>query len=311
MHKDQYKEILKYYLVSLFILSCALYSVYPHGAYAFSEVESVTTFRSDQKSLSLPLLAVYVAADTQQDTTHVNEALKPLLNTTLVMVENQSQAQMTMAFLSNNTVLCTSMVDSSFQKRFTLPQEKELLQQSMVAYAQSLGVRSLQGGAIFEDVVWRVQMWVPAHVGENGVQNIHGELWKPLKDVVTKEKSVTASYQGRTLLSFSFMNNSSENFYAYLLNATNTGQIIPILAPDTLSNAQNTLLMQKKHMVEDVYLELGAPEEQVLFILSREPLALNHWQQENFDGIMQNFLQATTSPSAENWSSRKLIYIQK
>ncbi len=307
----QGKNFLKYSLVALFVVSCSFYAMCGQTAFAFSEVESVTTFRSDKKSLSLPLLTVYLSAESSQSTAQIEEALAPLLGTALSMAENQKQAYVVLTVPANNTVQCTSVVDPSFQSRFTLPQEKERFQQSMLAYAHSLGVRSLQGSAAFEDVIWSVHMWEPARAGESNAQNIYGEFWKSTKDISVAEKNVTTSYQGRTLLSFSFTNNSPESFYAYLLNATNTGQIIPILAPETLNDAQNTLLMHKKYVVENIYLELGSPEEQVLLILSREPLALHHWQQENFEGITQNFLRAFTSPSAENWSSRKLTCIQK
>ncbi len=307
----QGKGFSKYYVVALLIVSCSFYTLWGQAALAFSEVESVTTFRSDKKSLSLPLLAVHVSANASQNTAQIEEALAPLLGTALSLVESQKQASVILSVSADNTVQCTSAIDPSFQSRFTLPQEKERFLQNILAYAHSLGVRSLQGSTAFEDVIWSVHMWEPARAGESGAQNIYGEFWKPTTDISVSEKNVTTSYQGRTLLSFSFTNNSPENFYAYLLNATNTGQVIPILAPETLNNAQNTLLMQKKHMVENIYLELGSPEEQVLLILSREPLAFHHWQQENFEGITQSFLRASTSPSAENWSSRKLTYIQK
>ncbi len=308
------KRAQKYYVMSIFLFVCCLYTCSVSKAFAFAEMESATTFRGEKKSLALPPVSVHVALEAGLDSERIQREWVPLLEESAIVVKNKEQASLSLSLTNKGDHTQASLVETArptSHKNFTLPQESEALQKTLLGYAHSLGLRSLQNATAFPDVVWNVQVWTQAKAGELGAKNIQGEFWKPSHQISGIKNAPPQSYNGRTILSFSFMNNSGGNFYIYALNATDGGQIVPILAPTSLVNIQNTLHPYKEHSLENMFLELSSHEENVILIISREPLDLSLWQQDDFNTAAQSFLQPNTIPAPENWTSRILTFIKK
>ncbi len=300
--------------MTLFFCVCCLSTFFVAKVFAFTEVESATTFRGEKKSLALPKVSVYIQEDGEVNSEAAMQELTPLLRDVATVVPDKQQASLYMTISLAEGGAQVSLVEAvrpTSPTSFMLPKDGTALQKTLLGYAHSLGLRALQGSMAFPDVLWNVHMWTAAEAGESGTKNIHGEFWKPSSQISGTKNAAPYSYDGRTLVSFSFMNSSKESFYVYLFNTTDSGQIIPILAPKELRSEQNTLLPHKEHALEGIFLELSSLEENVILIIAREPLDVSHWQQEGLSTATQSFLLPHAALALENWSSRVLTFIKK
>ncbi len=301
-------------LFGAFLLFGAIFIAQINNAQALSEVESATTFRGEKKSLSLPVLKVYFAFAPSLAPKAIEKELIPLLKGIAQVSPEEKNAHLSLNVTQDGkhtNVSLKSLGAPSLSKNFTLPAQAEELKQALLGYAHGFGLQNLQKTSDFSAVSWNIQKWIPANAGEQGAQNISGEFWKPENAISVEKEQATQSYSGRTLLSFSFTNSSPEDVYVYMFNSTDAGQIIPILAPKEQRTEQNTLGHGRKLTVEGIYLELGAKEENIHLIITREPLSFEHWQQESFWQAKQNFIHSSHSPAKENWTSRRVIFLQK
>ncbi len=284
------------------------------SALALSESESAITFRGNQQSLSLPALTVHLQVAAPLSITEAQQALQTSLQGITKTVSTAEAALLGLHLQKNgnNTeVQISSPTYPLINKSYSLPKDVQALRQSILGFAQFMGVQNLQNTTAFSGITWNVHVFSPAQANDAQALQVQNTFWKPARTLTNTGKNSSVPYEEKVLLGFSFENTSQKTVYAYLLNITDAGQILPILAPQEQRNMQNTLIAGKKHNVQDVYLELSAKVESVRLIISRVPLSFSSWQQEDFHNPTTNFMQALQSPKNDVWTSWEIKFVKK
>ncbi len=284
------------------------------SALALSESESAITFRGNQQSLNLPALTVHLQTAAPLSIAEAQKVLQSSLQGITKIVPTSINAHLRLHVqknASNTEVKISSPTYPSVDKVYSLPKDAQILRQSLLGFAQFMGVQNLQGSTPFSGIQWNVHVFTPAQANDAQALQVQNTFWKPVRTLTNTGEKSSIPYEEKVLLGFSFNNTSQENVYAYILNITDTGQILPILAPQAQQNMQNILLAGKKHNVNDVYLELSAKVESVRLIISRVPLSFSSWQQEDFHNPTVNFMQASQSPKNDVWTSWEIKFVKK
>ncbi len=303
----------KYVLYTLCCLALFCFLPAPK-VFALSESESAITFRGNQQTLSLAPLAIHMQTVAPLGEEEAKKILQSSLQDIANIVPSTSAAQLLVHVQKDQEATKVKISSPTYPlitKSFILPADANALRRSILGYAQYMGVQNLQNDTSFSGITWYVHTYAPTAANDPQALNVQGSFWKPARVLKSTGEKATVPYDASTLLTFSFNNASQENVYVYLLNITETGQILPILAPSEQKNTQNTLLYGKEHVVNNIFLELGAKVESVRLIISRVPLSFSLWQQENFHSPKTNFMHATQTPKADAWTSWEINFVKK
>jgi hypothetical protein len=165
--------------------------------------------------------------------------------------------------------------------RFRLPAEGAALRQALLRRIHFKAMTDLSSPGPWPAVEWSVNIHAPA---ENGPLDYDGRKWGLVQTVKAAEgQPAPISVKEPCLLTFKIANRSDKPYYAYLVNYTGEGQVLPFLPPSELPQMPNLAAAGATLSLDGIFLELGAPQEFVRLILSENPLDLRAFSQESLD----------------------------
>jgi hypothetical protein len=144
-----------------------------------------------------------------------------------------------------------------------------------------LAMAGLSSPGPWPELRWTVNIYAP---DDDGELEHGGRFWALAGTTVLEGEPAAPVSLGRpSLLTFELANNSLATYYAYLLNYTDQGQILPVLPPEAKSAVRNRVDPGQTLDLGQIRLELGAPVEAVRLIISEKPLDLARFSQDGLD----------------------------
>jgi hypothetical protein len=173
--------------------------------------------------------------------------------------------------------------DGGAALNMALPADDAKLRRAVLGRLNLKAMRGLTApGQWPEGLTWSVEVLAG---GPGGEVDFDGRKWTSARTLtVTGPGSAEpVEVPGESLLRFSIDNQGSKPYYAYLVNFTDEGQVLPVLPPDTSGQVPNLVHAGKTLALPQISLELGAPVEYVRLIVSERPLDLSQFTQDSLD----------------------------
>jgi hypothetical protein len=177
--------------------------------------------------------------------------------------------------------------------RFHLPAEEAALRQALLNRINFTTIADLSSPGPWPSFEWIVNIHTPA---DNGHLEYDGRKWLLAKTIQVQDSRTEAlSVPTPCLLTFALRNTGETPYYAYLVNYTPEGQLLPLLPNPEAPQFPNLIPVGEKLDLKHILLELGAAREFVRLIISQNPLDLNQFNQEGLN-----------SPAASNAKPARL-----
>lgn len=166
-------------------------------------------------------------------------------------------------------------------RRFQLPAEGAALRQALLRRINFKTMAALASPGPWPAVEWRINIHAP---DANGPTDYDGQKWslvQTMKAADSENKPIAV--QAPCALTFNLVNRSQKPYYAYLVNYTAEGQILPLLPPEEAPLTPNLVAPGADLSLNHIVLELGEGQENVRLILSENPLDLSQFKQDSLD----------------------------
>ena len=165
--------------------------------------------------------------------------------------------------------------------RFQLPAEESALRHALLRRINFKTMAELASPSPWPMVEWNISIYAPS---KGGTVDYDDRKWSMVKTVkATEAQSAPIAVKEPCLLTFYIANRSAKPYYAYLVNYTGGGQILPVLPPKEQPVMPNLVAAGAELPLAGLFLELGEAREFVRLILSENPLDLGQFNQENLD----------------------------
>lgn len=162
-------------------------------------------------------------------------------------------------------------------ERFQLPAEETALRQALLRRIHYKTVADLASPGPWPAVEWTINVHAPA---ADGAVDYDGQKWSVVKKVTAADgKPAPIEVREPCLLTFQIANRGDKPYYAYLVNYTGEGQVLPFLPPQDEPQRPNLVAAKADLPLAGFYLELGQGQEFVRLIISENPLDVRHFEQ--------------------------------
>ncbi len=285
----------------------ALFLIIPMlcGFSILSEVESGSTYRGDISSLNFPKTKVYIE-NNNTTPNDISKELQTILDPIATIITSPGQEDVRLSYDRSTKTLKVKLLSSQLtttEYSYTLPSESKNLEKTLNGYALYLSMLVLENNSNFKDFNLKVSVLEPTNETGNDTIDIQGSKWKKNYTIQAGNNS-SLIYKENNILSFTLVNNTNENLYAYIINYTNDGMVIPVFAPDKSKKNEALIPYGQEKELSSIYLGLSAKSENIRLIVSRYPLDLSSLSQ---DSITENSLQIFQSDEVVKNSDWKTI----
>ncbi|MDL2227168.1 DUF4384 domain-containing protein, partial [Deltaproteobacteria bacterium OttesenSCG-928-M10] len=189
-------------------------------------------------------------------------------------------------------------------RQFDLTTGQDALRQALLNRINFQTMATLASPGAWPDFEWTVNIYTE---DAGGSLDYDDRKWA-LAKTINAGNSAPVTVQDPCVLTFKLTNQSSKAYYAYLVNYTPEGQLLTFLPPPEAPNFPNLVKAGANLSLEYIYLELGAPQENVRLIISENPLDLSSFNQESLDAPPEAAKPSRLRPAPqESW--RTLVQI--
>ena len=236
--------------------------------------ESVGVFATrgaeDKRVHSLPPRALRLYVE--------NKALAESLKKTpfLALTGSKSEAEALLMGPGPVKVLSPGQTEG---RQFNLTTEKDALRQALLNRINFQTMATLISPGAWPDFEWSINIYTE---GADGSLDYDDRKWILVK-TINAGHSTPVMVQEPCVLTFKLANNSSKAYYAYLVNYTSSGLLLPFLPSPEAPQFPNLVAAGKDLTLPHIYLELGESQENLRLIISENPLDLSPFIQDNLD----------------------------
>jgi hypothetical protein len=223
----------------------------------------------------------------------------------LTMVDDKARADFLITGSGADVTL--SSPDGGEAASFTLPADETALRRAVLARLNLKTMADLHAEGPWPD---GFSLIVEAlTTDEAGALEYDGRKWAPSSTTVVSSASPQRVAVPRTcLLRFAFENKGAKPYYAYLVNFTDEGQVLPVLPPEGAAQIPNLIHAGQSLRLPQLNLELGAPVENVRLIVSERPLDLSQFTQDGLEAPKTG-KPARMRPIAPNaWQTALVVF---
>ena len=164
-------------------------------------------------------------------------------------------------------------------RQFNLKTELLPLRQALLSRINLKIIDNLASPWAWPDFEWTINVYGK---GAEGVLDYEGEKLALIQSVKAGQ-SALVSVEKPCVLTFKLSNRSSKPYYAYLLNYTPSGLLLPLLPSSEAPQLSNLISAGADLSLENIFLELGEANENVRLIVSENPLDLKQFNQDSLD----------------------------
>jgi len=185
---------------------------------------------------------------------------------------------------------------------FKLPAEVTAFRQALLRRINFQTMSQLASPGPWPAIEWSINIHTPK---ADGPVDYEGQKWSPVKTVTSKDSpSGSLAVTSPCLLTFKIVNQGDKPYYAYLVNYTEEGQILPFLPPQEQPQRPNLAAAGAELSLAGIFLELGEGHEFVRLIISENPLDLRPFSQEGLDDPAAAAAAARLRPApANSWAT--------
>lgn len=236
--------------------------------------ESVGVFATrgaeDKRVHSLPPRALRLYVE--------NKALAESLKKTPFLALTRSKGEAEALLMGQGPVKLLSPGQTE-GRQFNLTTEQDALRQALLNRINFQTMATLASPGTWPDFEWSINIYTE---GAGGSLDYDDRKWILVK-TINAGHSGPVTVKDPCVLTFKLANRSSKAYYAYLVNYTSTGQLLPFLPSSEAPQFPNLVAAGKDLALPHIYLELGESQENVRLIISENPLDLSPFNQDNLD----------------------------